>query len=120
MKETIIESKVYDVVGIKYCDIWACCLRKDDSVDLYFEEDNEFDENAISLWWRDREGDLQRFGYLPRGVAKKVRDSVAEGLHVNAWVDYVKDDGRDSVVRVRLDFSEREDDIKWDGQGLYF
>lgn len=59
-------------------------VRKDDRLVLTREPDNEFDPNAIKVFWEDPEGGVHQLGYVPRTLAAVLAPLADEGAVLTA------------------------------------
>lgn len=72
------------VVGTTFTDMAKFDIKEDDELILRREPDNEFDENAIAVYWG-----IEKIGYIKRTLAKDIAKSIDKGNTYKCFVSNI-------------------------------
>lgn len=103
------EVKCYKLVGLKYYSHGG--IREGDAVDLHLEPDNEYDKNAVGVWWRDYAGDMQQIGYIKRAQNEDLLERMSKYDHTYACIAHIFNfDKPSTLIIVRVFFCDMRDE----------
>ena len=83
----------FSVVGLHIGRRWEGLnmIRPGHALALHREPTNEYDPNAIGVWWTGEKSKGFQLGYVPRGLAAEIAPLIDAGIAVKVFKPHVAD-----------------------------